>query len=89
MSLFKLFCEVLQIKEMILQYAEIQIVLSPLGLDRTELVATPGDAASEQLAIEMYQLLAMEIHNFSKQISRLLGQKMGGAIQSNIGISEK
>ncbi len=58
-----------------MRYAEIQIVLNPVGVDRTELVAIPEDPESEEAAVEIYQRLAMEIHRFSRRVKEILRDK--------------
>lgn len=58
-----------------MRYAEVQIVLNPVGVDRTELVAAPGDPESEEVAVEIYQRLALEIHRFSKRAKEILRGK--------------
>ncbi|MBC8228990.1 hypothetical protein H8E77_05505 [bacterium] len=55
-----------------MRYGEIQIVLNPVGVDRTELVAIPGDQESEEAAVQIYQRMALEIHRFSKRAKQLL-----------------
>lgn len=55
-----------------MRYGEVQIVLSPVGVDRTELRALPGDEESKEAAVEIYQRLAMEIHRFSRQAKEIL-----------------
>ena len=55
-----------------MRYGEVQIVLNPVGVDRTELVAVPGDAESEEAAVEIYQQMALEIHRFSRRAKQIL-----------------
>ena len=61
-----------------MRYAEVQIVLNPVGVDRTELVAIPGDHESEEAAVEIYQRLAMEIHRFSRRAKVILRSEVVG-----------
>lgn len=59
-----------------MRYGEVQIVLNPVGVDRTELVAIPEDPESEEAAVEIYQKMAMEIHRFSRRAKMILREQL-------------
>ena len=50
--------------------SQIRIVLNSVGMEKIELFALPEDNDSEELAIGLYNKLAIAIHQFSRRISR-------------------
>lgn len=71
-----------------MRYAEVQIVLSPVGVSRTELVAIPGDGESEETAVHIYQQLALEIHRFSKRAQAILRAPAGEVISQGEAVAQ-
>jgi len=51
---------------------EIRIVLSPKGLKKIELFGTPGDSESQEVAVEIYGKLCLEIHKFGRRAKKIL-----------------
>ena len=53
-------------------YAEIHITINPIGLEKAEVIGIEGDIDSETMGVEMYQQLAVEIHQFAKKTKAIL-----------------
>ena len=53
-------------------HSQIRIVLSSVGMEKIELFATPEDNDSEELAIGLYNKLAIAIHQFSRRVKLIL-----------------
>ena len=52
--------------------SQIRIVLNSVGMEKIELFATPEDYDSEELAIGLYNKLAITIHQFSQRVGAIL-----------------
>ena len=52
--------------------SQIRIVLNSVGMEKIELFATPEDYDSEELAIGLYNKLAITIHQFSQRVRAIL-----------------
>ena len=55
-----------------MRYGEVQIVLNPVGVNRTELRAIPEDEESKEVAVEIFQKMALEIHRFGRRAKEIL-----------------
>lgn len=56
------------------KYAEILITINPVGVEKAEVIGIEDDAESERIGVEMYQKLAICIHNFAKETRGILEQ---------------
>ena len=52
--------------------SQIRIVLNSVGMEKIELFATPEDYDSEELAIGLYNKLALTIHQFGRRVEAIL-----------------
>ena len=53
-------------------HSQIRIVLNTVGMEKIELFAIPEDNDSQELAIRLYNKLAIAIHQFSRRIKLIL-----------------
>ena len=53
-------------------HSQIRIVLNSVGMEKIELFALPEDDDSEELAIGLYNKLAIAIHQFSQRVEAIL-----------------
>ena len=53
-------------------HSQIRIVLNSVGMEKIELFALPEDNDSEELAIGLYNKLAIAIHQFSQRVGAIL-----------------
>lgn len=53
-------------------YAEIHITINPIGMEKAEVIGIEGDPDSEVMGVEMYQQLAVAIHQWSKEAKKIL-----------------
>ena len=53
-------------------HSQIRIVLNSVGMEKIELFATPEDYDSEELAIGLYNKLALTIHQFGRRVKLIL-----------------
>jgi len=53
-------------------HSQIKIVLNTVGMEKIELFAIPEDNDSQELAIGLYNKLAIAIHQFSRRIKLIL-----------------
>ena len=53
-------------------HSQIRIVLNTGGMEKIELFAIPEDNDSQELAIGLYNKLAIAIHQFSRRIKLIL-----------------
>ena len=65
---------------------EIYIVITPEGMDRTE-VLSPDDAQKD-LAIEIYSKFALEIHRFGQRLDQILEAEIQESDGQGIRICE-
>ena len=52
--------------------SQIRIVLNTVGMEKIELFAIPEDNGSQELAIRLYNKLAIAIHQFSRRVKLIL-----------------
>ena len=52
--------------------SQIRIVLNTVGMEKIELFAIPEDNDSQELAIRLYNKLAIAIHQFSRRVKLIL-----------------
>ena len=52
--------------------SQIRIVLNSVGMEKIELFAIPEDNDSQELAIGLYNKLAIAIHQFSQRVGTIL-----------------
>ena len=52
--------------------SQIKIVLNTVGMEKIELFAIPEDNDSQELAIRLYNKLAIAIHQFSRRVKLIL-----------------
>ena len=52
--------------------SQIRIVLNTVGMEKIELFAIPEDNDSQELAIGLYNKLAIAIHQFSRRVKLIL-----------------
>ena len=52
-------------------HSQIRIVLNSVGMEKIELFATPEDYDSEELAIGLYNKLALTIHQFGRRVEAI------------------
>ena len=52
--------------------SQIRIVLNSVGMEKIELFAIPEDNDSQELAIGLYNKLAIAIHQFSQRVEAIL-----------------
>ena len=53
-------------------HSQIRIVLNTGGMEKIELFAIPEDNDSQELAIGLYNKLAIAIHQFSRRVKLIL-----------------
>ena len=53
-------------------HSQIKIVLNTVGMEKIELFAIPEDNDSQELAIGLYNKLAIAIHQFSRRVKLIL-----------------
>ena len=53
-------------------HSQIRIVLTTGGMEKIELFAIPEDNDSQELAIGLYNKLAIAIHQFSRRVKLIL-----------------
>ena len=53
-------------------HSQIRIVLNTVGMEKIELFAIPEDNDSQELAIRLYNKLAIAIHQFSRRVKLIL-----------------
>ena len=53
-------------------HSQIKIVLNTVGMEKIELFAIPEDNDSQELAIRLYNKLAIAIHQFSRRVKLIL-----------------
>ena len=53
-------------------HSQIKIVLNTVGMEKMELFAIPEDNDSQELAIRLYNKLAIAIHQFSRRVKLIL-----------------
>ena len=53
-------------------HSQIRIVLNTGGMEKIELFAIPEDNDSQELAIRLYNKLAIAIHQFSRRVKLIL-----------------
>ena len=53
-------------------HSQIRIVLNTVGMEKIELFAIPEDNDSQELAIGLYNKLAIAIHQFSQRVEAIL-----------------
>ena len=53
-------------------HSQIRIVLNTGGMEKIELFAAPEDNDSQELAIGLYNKLAIAIHQFSRRVKLIL-----------------
>lgn len=51
---------------------EIRIIVSPGGLEKIELFGISGDSESQEVAVEIYGKLCLEIHKFGRRAKKIL-----------------
>lgn len=54
-------------------YAEIHLIINPIGFEKAEVIGIEGDPDSEMMGVEMYQQLAVAIHHWKKETKEILG----------------
>ena len=53
-------------------HSQIRIVLNTVGMEKIQLFAKPEDNDSQELAIRLYNKLAIAIHQFSRRVKLIL-----------------